>query len=124
MNNTIGLDQAIKMTTLLRQHRDRITAPDIVGKPLIPVCETYDRAAFDKLLSDSACRKIRIYYGMNDDLQLRAVIVGVNEMDEDILPASGTNSADGSKVEGDDGTIIEDSITCPPICPKPSPLNP
>jgi len=112
------------MTTLLRQHRDRITAPDIVGKPLIPVCETYDRAAFDKLLSDSACRKIRIYYGMNDDLQLRAVIVGVNEKDEDILPASGTNSADGSKDNGDGGTIIEDSLVCPPVCPPSSPLNP
>jgi hypothetical protein len=124
MNNTIGLEQAVKMTSLLRQHRARISGPGTVAKPLIPISETYDRAAFDKLLSHPECKKVRIYYGMNNDLQLRAVIVGVNERDEDILPASDTLKTTEGSNEGDDGTIIEDSLTCPPVCPTTSPLNP
>jgi hypothetical protein len=124
MNNTIGLEQAVKMTSLLRQHRTRISGPGTVGKPLIPTSETYDRAAFDKLLSNPECKKVRIYYGMNNDLQLRAVIVGVNERDEDILPASDTLKTTEGSNEGDEETIIEDSMVCPPVCPPSSPLNP
>lgn len=121
MNNTITLAQAKKMTTLFRAQRDSILSPVFQGKNLLPLSEAFERAAFDKVLARPGCVGLRIYYGMNEDLQLRAIIVGINEKGEDMLPSddpTGTNEA-----TTEEETIIEESIVCPPICPQSSPLN-
>lgn len=120
MNNVITLEQAIQMTSLFRAQRTNVLAPEQAGKNILPNAETFERAVFDKILSQPGCTGLRIYYGMNQDLQLRAIVVGVNENDEDMLPASTTSSETIEEVY----TIAEDGITCPPICATPSPLNP
>jgi hypothetical protein len=115
MSQFITLQQAIEMTTLYRQNKDQMLAAAFKGKDILPVCETFDRQTFDKILSLPDCQKIRLYLSMDKDLKLRMVIVGVNSKDEDILPPA---TAD------DGGSIGEQGLPCPPYCPPSSPLNP
>jgi hypothetical protein len=118
MNHAISLPQAIEMTTAFRNQKDKILNPALAGKNILPTCETFDRAIIDTLLAQPGCVRIRIYYGLQKDLSLHAILVGVNEKDEDMLPS-------GDSGEGDEegGSIAEESIPCPPTCPPPSPLN-
>jgi hypothetical protein len=129
MNNTISLDKAKAMTALFRLNREVVLGSDYQGKNIIPICETFDRAVFDKILALPGCVGLRIYHGMTEDLQLREIIVGVNASNEDMLPSfesststSGTTSTEGE--EDEEPPIAEDGFTCPPICPPPSELNP
>ena len=113
MNNVITLQQAIEMTTAFRNQ-----ANGIAPKLPIPRCETFDRTAIDQILAQPGCVKIRIYAALNKNLEYRSIIVGVNDKDEDMLPATGTS------ITGGENTISEEGIPCPPYCPPPSDLNP
>ena len=119
--NTITLEQAIAMTTLYRSEKDNILKPEFAGRNILSRSESFSRTAFDQVLSQTDCVGLRIYFGMNPDLQIRTIIVGVNSKNEDMLPE------EGSLPETRDGggkTIIEEGGVCPPICPPPSDLNP
>jgi hypothetical protein len=74
------------MTTRYRAQKDAVLAPGLAGRNLLPISETFDRSAFDQLLAQPGCTGVRLYYGMDETLQLHAVIVGINAKDEDILP--------------------------------------
>ena len=114
----IPLDQAKTMTLLYRGEMNNILATPYEGKGILPICETFDRAAFDNLLAETGCTAVRVYYGMSDDLKVHAIIVGVNSNNEDILPPSGNTIG----TEGDP-VILEEATRCPDDCPPSSPLN-
>ena len=103
------------MTTRYREQKDIILKPEFAGKNLLPVAESFDKAGFDKLLSQPGCTGLRIYYGMTEEQQLRMIIVGVNEKNSDLLPADFAAA---------DGSLVENGVVCPPICAPASPLNP
>jgi hypothetical protein len=109
----ISLDTAIKMTTLYRAQRNTILGLEWQGKDLLPLSETFDRTAFDRLLAQPGCTAVRIYYGMNEALQVRAVVVGVTANGQDILPTP----------DAPDAEILDVTKVCPPHCPLGSPLN-
>jgi len=117
MNNFITLAQGIAMTKLYRAEKENILAPEYKGKDILPICETFDRAAFETLLGETDCAYIRVYLGMGEDLQIRVIAVGADSKQRDILPASGAGLGDG------DGNIVEDGMRCPTVCPPPSDLN-
>jgi len=117
MSNFISLEQAVAMTTLYRKEMNAILAPEYKGKDILPLCETFDRSSFDKLLSETDATYIRIYFGMGEDSKIRVIAVAADSKNIDILPA-------GGKVLNDDGSIVEDGIRCPTNCPPASPLNP
>jgi hypothetical protein len=114
MNHAISLERAIQLTTHYREHKDQIVNPEFAERNTLPLAETFDRAAFDRLLSQPGCTALRLYYGLNEDSQLRAIFVGVNEKDSDLLPADASAT---------DGSIVEDGKVCPPNCGTDSPLN-
>ena len=127
MNHFISLDQAKQMTARYREQKDNILKPEFVQSGVLSISETFERAAFDRLLSQPGCTSLRIYNGMSEDLKLRAIIVGVNEKDEDMLPISqaSTLSAGTATDSGDDdNVIVEIGTLCPPQCGTPSDLNP
>jgi hypothetical protein len=118
-DNLITLDQAVQMTTLYRNQKENILAQPFQGLNILATCETFDRGAFDTLLSEGGCVSVRIYYGMSADLKVQAIVVGVDSNNEDILPASGLRGLSSTAP-----VIVEEGTRCPDDCPPTSPLNP
>ena len=134
MEHFIPLDQAIAMTTRFRENREAILLEQFRGADILALAETFDRAAFDKILSSPDCQKLRIYLGMDEELKIHTIIVGVNSEDRDILPAgsasaestvdsTGTDETPDPDEEEDDDLVVEVGTRCPPMCID-SPLNP
>ena len=112
----ISLNQAIDMTTLYRSDKEAILATAYQNQNILPDSETFNRNAFDTLLAKEGCAGLRIYYGMDENLKVHALIVAVYEDNEDILPAL----ASATVIDED---IVEEGQRCPDLCPPPSPLN-
>lgn len=108
-NHEISLQSAIDMTTLYRAHRPTN----------FPICETFDKAAIDKLLAEDGCASLRVYYGMDEEMLVHAILVAADAEGADILPAVSSANASGDE----DPVILEDALRCPQDCPPPSPLN-
>jgi hypothetical protein len=109
-NHEISLQQAIDMTTRYR-----------ANKPAnAPICETFDITAVNQLAAVTGCTYMRIYYGMKENMDIDAILVAVNESNEDILPSQTGNEV---STESGDPVILEDGYRCPPDCPPKSPLN-
>jgi hypothetical protein len=117
-NHSVSLDEAKKMTKKFREEKDKIVKDEYKDKHLLPICESFDRAAFDKLLQREDCKGVRIYYGMKaDDQRLHAIIVGFDGEGKDILPTAGI------AMDATDPIIVDNGQTCPVYCPPPSYLN-
>ena len=114
MSHFISLRTAIEMTSRYRTQKENVLDPAYRQRNILPVCETFDLDAFNSIIAEGA-KKIRIYFSMNEGLQLRAIVVGVNSADQDILPP-----LDGN---GGAAVIVEEGQLCPPLCPPASPLN-
>ena len=112
----ISLETAIDMTALYRTNREIILQTIYRGIDLLPLSETFSRGAIDAILAHEECAGLRIYYGMDENEKLHAILVGVNVDNEDILPT-------GSLNEAEDPVIVENGQRCPPSCPPPSDLN-
>lgn len=110
MNHQISLQTAIDMTTLFRENQP-------TGMPL---CETFERQAIDRLLSTPGCARLRIYYGMKNGSQVSAILVAADAENNDLLPSAASQPAGGVE----EPVIVDDSFRCPPACPPGSPLNP
>jgi hypothetical protein len=119
MNHSISLETAIQMTTFFRESKDRILQENLQGLDILPIAETFDRAAIDKLLSHPRCARLRIYYGMDQEQKIHAVLVGVDADDKDILPSTDAPATEGEE----EAEIVELAQRCPPYCSQ-SVLNP
>lgn len=117
MNHFISLDTAKEMTKRYRDNNESILENASKGQNILPLCETFDRSAFDTLLAKTGCTAIRLYYGMDVDLKIHAIVVAVNGNDEDMLLSSSSSSS----IDVED--IVEESRRCPDSCPPPSDLN-
>jgi hypothetical protein len=119
MSKLIPLQQAVDMTTLYRKEKENILDPFYRNKNILAICETFDRSDIDTILAETDCVKLRIYFGMSDDLNVHTLVVGVNSRDEDILPFQEGNE----KTDSGGGSIGEEGVRCPPTCPPGSALN-
>lgn len=116
-NHQIPLSTAIEMTERFRSNRNNILAAAYNDLDLLPLCETFSKSAVDTILEQAGCEGLRIYYGMDENLKIHAILVGVNGNNADILPMESALTTDPP------GTILEDGQRCPPFCPPTSPLN-
>ena len=103
----IPLQQAAEMTTLFRQQNESILAPEYRKQNILPHSETFNRDAFEKLLAETGCAGIRIYYGMDEKLKVHAILVGVNDSNEDILTPQSNQPQSTAPV------IAEERQRCP-----------
>ena len=108
--NFISLQDARDMATAYRSQKEIMLKTNLQNQGILPICETFGRAAFDTILSDTNCVKVRVYLALLDS-KVRIMVVGVNSNDEDILPS------------GTEDKIIEQGTRCPTSCPPASPLN-
>lgn len=122
MNHFISLEEAIALTSRYRNRKEQILEESQRDKNLLPLSETFDRAAFDQVLAQSGCTALRIYYGMKENDQVHAVIVGVNASGQDMLPQA-SSWLNNPENEEEEIHIIEIGQRCPDICPEESPLN-
>ena len=89
-NHAITLDQAVK---LVQNYQTSPRVPSIRGG-------YFGRNIFDKILAQSGCVGVRFYYAQKDDGSSTMVLVGVDNM---------TNDMTGGIL----GDIV---IPCPPYC--------
>ncbi len=114
----ISLPQAVKMTERFRNNKENILATEYKQRDSVPLSETFNRQSIEKLLATPGCAGMRIYYSMDEDLKIHAILVAVNDSNKDLLPSEGTMSA------ANDIVIVEEGQRCPDLCPPPSPLMP
>lgn len=119
LNHRITLERAKEMTRLFRENKDNILKPEFLGQDILPISETLNRTAMDQLLAQPSCVGVRIYYSMDETLKIHAILVGVNDQGQDILPADSSSIS----TEEEEGVILEEMQRCPPNCPS-SELNP
>jgi hypothetical protein len=117
MNHFIPLEEAVNMTTRFRQHHDELLKEEYKGRNILCKSETFDKEAIAALLVNTDCTRIRIYYGMDEEMKVHAILVGVNASDEDILDPLPSILPSGEAV------IVETGVRCPDYCPPDSPLN-
>ncbi|HMI77185.1 MAG TPA: hypothetical protein VK484_00245 [Ferruginibacter sp.] len=110
----ITQERAVEMTSEYRSNKEAILATGYQNQGILPLSETFNRGEIDTLLGKSGCEGLRIYYGMDENLKVHAIIIPVNEDNEDILP--GENAPV-------DNSIVEEGQRCPDLCPPESPLN-
>lgn len=114
VSHFITLPDAKAMTALYRAEKENILAPAYQGQNILSICETFNRAEFDYVLSQSGCVGLRIYFGMTEELKVKVIVVGVNADDQDILPSSQAAPTGGDPATG----IVEYGRPCPEHCPK------
>jgi len=109
------------MTRRYRHNRETILASSYQNLNLLSYSETFNRAAVDALLAQPGCTAIRIYYGMDHNLKVHAILVGADANKQDILPPPPPPG--GQAPPEAEGYLAEQAIRCPPICPPPGILN-
>lgn len=106
------------MTKKFREKKDHVIAPGY-QKNILPKCETFERDAFDQMLSQDGCTSVRIYFGMGTDDKIHAIIVGVDKDGHDMVRTSTTSMA----MDSTNDIIIENGARCPDDCPPDTGLN-
>ena len=119
MKHFITPAAAKKLTRNFRHNRERMVRDEFRGPKTMPLCETFDRAAFDALLAQPGCTSIRFYLGMDEGHEVKLLAVGVDEKGHDILPDAERTAEFGTET----GVIIEEGQRCPENCPETSYLN-
>lgn len=119
MSQFISLAQAIAMTTLYRAEKENILDPAYQNQNILCRSETFDRFEIDTIMGQPGCEKLRIYYGMDETKKIHAILVGVNDKDEDLLPAEII-----TETYPPVPPIVDNAQRCPDDCPPASPLNP
>lgn len=118
----ISLEAAKKFTKDYREKKKKILKEEYGNRNTLPLSETFDRDAFDYILSQQGCESIRIYLGMNEAEEVRLVIVGVNRNNEDILLAQTLGDVVMRSGDTKPPPIVEHGDPCPTNCPPPSGL--
>ena len=109
MTHQISLATAIDMTTRYRNNHPAD----------YPLSETFQLSSILRLLATPNAAFLRIYYGLQSDGKMDAILVVADSDNNDILPES--NSV--ITTSNDDPVILEDAFRCPPTCSPESPLN-
>lgn len=129
----ISVKEAKEMTKRFRDNRKNLLDPKFKpkDKEILPTCETFDRAPFDKVLAREGCVGLRIYLAQGHKEEVRLVIVGVDKNGKDMItPDVPFDSLQSAIRETSDETtatteeVIENGARCPTQCPPSSDLNP
>lgn len=112
-NHFISVADAKTMTARFRDQKENVLDAAYRGRDLLTVCETFNRDAFDTILAKPACVGLRIYLGMDADMKVKLIIVGVDSNNDDLLPEQSTTGGATGDVD-----IIERGVPCPPWCPN------
>lgn len=119
-SHRITLQEAVEMTERYRENKGKILKPEFNGRDILSICETFNKEELLQYFNKSEIHAIRLYYGMDSELKIHAILVGVNSEGQDILPLA----REVQLKEDFDPELFEKGFRCPPYCPPPSELNP
>ena len=122
----ISIDQAKKLTSQFRENKKALISDSYRSKDPLPICETFDRSAFDQILAQPGCVGVRAYYGMDDNGGVHLIFVGVNEKNEDMIEQTDSfmrKTAETATSSSSTGLLVENGTKCPTDCPPSSTLN-
>ncbi len=111
MKNLMPLSDGKLMVKTYLENKLKVLPTDLT----LPNTETYDSDAFVALLNQPDCVKVRLYYGMNEKLEICAIFVGVDSNGNEITIKGDSIS---NSVNAEDEYVIEVSTKCPPSCPN------
>lgn len=114
-NHSISQNEAVTMTSRFRANRESILTTEFRGRDVLPISETFDRGAVLDLLNTANCESLRIYFGMDNENRLHAILVAADNLDADILPDTDPSQPTDA--------LIENGMRCPTSCPPRSVLN-
>ena len=107
MPQFITLKEAQAMISQYTQEKENILAVPYKGTNILPVCETFDKSSIEAILAQPGCVKVRVYFSMDENMLVKAIVVRGKEQDEDILTP-------------EQEKIVERGDRCPPFCPPTS----
>jgi hypothetical protein len=113
MSDFIDLNEASVMTRTFRGIKEQILGIGYQGLEILPFCETFDAGQVQDMLSNNGCIGLRVYYGMDSNKKIHAILVGVDNEGKDILPED----------DNAGNFILERGERNPPTPPPTSPLN-
>ena len=120
LKHSISQDKVKQLTSNYEKNKTKILKKKFHGEAILPTSETFDRAAFDQLLSQEGCVGVRIYFGMDEDLKVQLVVVGVNEKGQNLRPStSKLKKIEDSDVVTEPVFAFSGMDRCPPDCPPP-----
>lgn len=91
LNHEISANQALAMTNHFTVMRDSMLIPALRGQNVLPVSETFNLAAIDKIICQPNTLAFRAYLGMDPQTKkMRLIFVGVNTGGEDIIKSGGS----------------------------------
>jgi len=111
-------ETALEMIRLYRKNKENILAPEFKEKNLLCFSETFNGLDVESLITQAGCRGLRIYYGMKDDLQVHAILVGVDANGNGLFYRN-ANVMELIPLD----LIMEDGQRCPPACNDDDLLN-
>ena len=119
-DHSITVEKAKEMTKLFRESRDTILIPDLRGKDILSICETFNRESFDRILRQESCVALRIYFGMTPEKKVRVIAVGVDKDNKDLLPSTTTLASRTATTDPPPPPPpTEEGLPCPEFCPNP-----
>ena len=125
LKHSVSSDKVKQLTSNYEENKKKILKDEFQEETILPISETFDRAAFDQLLSQVGCVGIRIYYGMDEESNVKLVAVGVDKNGQDILTSTTASKKTTNDETTDDAVFaLSDGLRCPPYCPPPPPPPP
>jgi hypothetical protein len=116
INHAITLEKACEFTSRFREQLPAIVHPNFASA--LPYAETFNKEVFNTLINITGSIGIRIYLGLDEENQIRMIVVAVDENNQAILSAPGM-SARGLTAHGaSESVIFEFAQRCPPMCTK------
>jgi hypothetical protein len=121
-NHDISLDKAREMIAMYRREMDRILREEYRDQDILPYNETFDKEAIRRVIDQDGCTTLRIYYSMDEEKRLHAIVVASDRNNKDIVP--GPLSGSLTEPPTGIGIILEEATRCPPDCPTGTPPPP
>jgi hypothetical protein len=108
MSAFIDFSDAQAMVQRYQGMRDEILDTQYQSQNILAISETFSKSHVQTLLNHIDCEEIRIYYGMDENLKIHAILVGVDQDDNDIVDTNPSQPV---------FEILEESRRCPDNCP-------
>ena len=117
----ITSDKLKKLKSDYAQKKNSILKESYQSTDTLPTFEIFDRASLEQILALEGCVGVRMYYGMDENMEVQLVAVGVDENGKDVQ----SSDIKTATVLSEESIIAFSSVLrCPPYCDPPPPPPP